>query len=137
VTIDLTPLERAISQLERSLGYIDSDLARRDLGLQEQFRMAAIQAFEFTYELSWRALKRYLDISAASPTELDALTFKNWFRMGAEKGLISNPEAGFGYREKRNLTAHAYDEAKAQAVLSALPAFARDARDLLRRLEER
>lgn len=137
VTLDLTPLEKGVSQLDKSLAYLDSDLARPDPGLREQFRAAVIQAFEFTYELCWRAIKRFLDLTAASPSEVDALTFKDWFRIGAEKGIVADPEAWFRYREKQNVTAHTYDAATAEEVLAVLPSFARDARDFLSRLGKR
>jgi nucleotidyltransferase substrate binding protein (TIGR01987 family) len=137
MTLDLTPLEKGVSQLEKSLAYLDSDLARQDQGLREQFRAAAIQAAEFTYELCWRTLKRYLDLTVASPSEVDALTFKDWFRIGAEKGLVADPEAWFCCREKPNITVHTYDAATAEEVLAVLPPFARDARDLLSRLRKR
>ena len=44
--LDLTALQDSIAALERSLGYLQSDLAH-DPGVREQFRAAAIQAFEF------------------------------------------------------------------------------------------
>ena len=128
MTLDLTPLEKGVSQLEKSLAYLDSDLARQDQGLREQFRAAAIQAAEFTVELCWRTLKRYLDLTVASPSEVDTLTFKDWFRIGAEKGLVADPEAWFCCREKPNITVHTYDAATAEEVLAVLPPFARDAR---------
>lgn len=34
-----------------------------------------IQCFEFTYELSHKMLKRYLESTAASPEEIDFITF--------------------------------------------------------------
>jgi len=41
----------ALAALNASLGHLDSDLAA-DPSLRDQFRAAAIQAFEFTYELA-------------------------------------------------------------------------------------
>ena len=46
-------------------------------------------------------------------------------------------EAWFLYRAKRNLTTHTYNQATAEEVFAALPGFARDAQDLLQRIEER
>ena len=41
------------------------------------------------------------------------------------------------YRDKRNITSHTYDAAKAAEVAAVLPAFALDASALLRALEQR
>ena len=43
--LDLTSLRDALSALNTSLSYLGSDLAK-DAGLRDQFRAAAIQAFE-------------------------------------------------------------------------------------------
>ena len=41
------------------------------------------------------------------------------------------------YRDKRNITSHTYNEAKAIAVAAVVPDFARDVQSLLRRLRAR
>jgi len=47
--LDLTPLEKALAQLEQSLSCLRSELAAGDSGLRAQFRAAAIQGLERTY----------------------------------------------------------------------------------------
>ena len=49
MTPDHTALEKSLGQLEKSLGYLNSEAARGDTGLREQFRTATIKAFEYTY----------------------------------------------------------------------------------------
>lgn len=44
--------------------------------------------------------------------------------------------AWFVYRDKRNITSHTYDPAKAAEVAAVLPDFARHARELLQRLAQ-
>lgn len=68
---------------------------------------------------------------------MDQLPFKEVIRVGAERGLIAVPERWFDYRNKRNITSHTYDEAKAREVFSVLSDFAADAADLLARLNAR
>ena len=55
--LDLTPLEDAVAQLEEALDIYHSDLALDHPRLKRHLRAAVIQAFEFTYELSFRMLK--------------------------------------------------------------------------------
>src|SRR5882757_2845720 len=58
--LDLSALQDAITALDKSLGYLYSDLAK-DPDLREQFRAACILAFEFTYEVVYKMLKRQLE----------------------------------------------------------------------------
>jgi nucleotidyltransferase substrate binding protein (TIGR01987 family) len=134
MVLDLSSLERALAQLEKSLGYVESVMAREDAGIREQFRAAAIQAFEFTYELAWKMLKRRLEQDAPTPAEVDHLSFRELIRMGAERGFLSDPERWFEYRDKRNQTAHTYSESTAESVLAAAKRFEPDVRGLLEKL---
>ena len=67
--LDYSSLESAVAQLQRSFDYLHSDLARKDDGLREQFRAATIQAFEFSYELAVRMIRRQLVLIVANPDE--------------------------------------------------------------------
>ena len=57
-------------------------------------------------------------------------------RVAAERGLIADPKAWFGYRELRNMTSHTYNPDKGAKVFAAIPKFAVDARSLLGRLND-
>jgi len=129
--IDLTSFAKALSSLER--GITRSQASPED----EEFRDAVIQRFEFTYELAWKSLKRVLAEEAPSPAELEAVSFRDLIRIGAEKGVIDDPLAWFGFREGRNISSHTYDEVKAAEVYRAALSFAVEAKELLGRLEAR
>jgi nucleotidyltransferase substrate binding protein (TIGR01987 family) len=135
--LDLTVLEKALAQLEQSLSYLHSDLAARDAGLRAQFRAAAIQGFEFTYELSVKMIRRQLAQISAVPAELAEMAYQDLIREAADAGLLVDPEGFFLYREIRNITAHTYDEAKAERVLGVLEAFRKDVLVLLKELKRR
>lgn len=57
--------------------------------------------------------------------------------MAAEKGLIGDVEAWFGFRQMRNITAQTYDLVKAQQVYAGLRGFLSHADMLLGRLASR
>lgn len=57
--------------LKKSLAYAHSPAAAAHSGLREQLRNSVIHCFEFTYELSWKMPKRYLEATEASPADLD------------------------------------------------------------------
>ena len=134
--LDLSSLRDALSALNVSLGYLESDLAE-DPGLKEQFRAASIQAFEFTYELAFKFMKRQLEQIVPVPSAVDEMTFMQVVRSAAEAGLVTSVSRFHAYREARNITSHSYDREKAQRIVAELPSFAADVAHLLAQLEAR
>jgi nucleotidyltransferase substrate binding protein (TIGR01987 family) len=136
--IDLTSLGRAIAQLEEALAYAGSDLARNDNRLARQFRAAAIQAFEFTYELSYKTLKRFLAETEPNPQHVQAMDFNGTVRLGYARGLLAEEISVWRrFRENRSVTSHTYNEDKAQAVFDAIPRFLDEVRFLFAQIIER
>lgn len=136
--LEYAPLANAIAQLEKSLTYAHSPAALADAGLREQLRNSVIQCFEFTYELSWKMLKRFLEATEASPAELDLATFQSLIRLGNERGLLkSDWNAWKTYRQARTDSSHTYDAAKAEAVFGIAPQFLDEAKVLLTNLQRR
>ena len=134
--LDVSSLRNALTALEKSLKFLGSDLAR-DPDLREQFRAAAIQAFEFTHESAFKMLKRQLEQMSADPAAVDTLGYMDIVRSGAEAGLVRDIARYRDYREKRNITSHTYDQAKAEQIVSVLNDFRDDIRHLLAELERR
>ena len=138
MTLDYTPLASAIGQLEKSLAYANSPAARADSGLQEQLRNSVIQCFEFTYELSWKMLKRFLEATEPSPADLDLATFQSLIRLGNERGLLRSDWTMWKtFRQARTDSSHTYNQAKALEVFAIAPMFLDEARALLAKLEKR
>ena len=138
MALDLSSLEKAIGQLDKAHALTLSDLAKSDAEVAQAFRMAAIQAFEFTYELCFRMLKRFLKMSEPNPERIDDATFQSLIRLGCERGLLrSDLPRWMEYRRKRGITSHTYDEQKALEVFSVVPDFIREARHLFDKLKER
>ncbi len=79
-------------------------------------------------------LKRKLKADAATPEDIDRMSFKELIREGAIRGFVENPEKWFEYREQRNITSHIYDEKKAKSVYKTAIEFLPDARKLLDQL---
>lgn len=68
-------------------------------------RQGVIQSFEFTFELSWKTLKDYLEaqgVLCQFPREVIKQAFQNQ--------IISEGELWLDMLGKRNLLAHTYDE---------------------------
>ena len=137
MALDLNSLRKAVGSLARAVnvaatmiqGTVDTD--------QEQVvRAGVIQNFEFTYELCWKFIKRWLEANSGG-SAVDGLTMKELFRLAAESHLIKDVQAWFEYHRKRNQTAHTYDENTAEAVYETAVRFVTDAQDLLQALEAR
>ena len=136
--LDLSPLDNAVAQLGESLELYDSDIVRQYPVIRNQMRAGAIQAFEFTYELSVRMIKRYLEQVSANPAEVDLLDFRNLLRMAGSQGLLrSELDAWMRYRASRGITSHTYNEERAEQVFQGIPEFLEDARHLLNQLQDK
>lgn len=137
--LDLSSLRAAIDSLLQGLAVVGDQnwFGAQSIAVQNTLIAGVIQNFEFVYEQSIKMLRRELERSAASPTEVDFDNFRDLLRTAAEKGLIANVQAWFSYRKMRNITAHTYDHAKAQQVYAGTLAFIDDAKDVLARLEVR
>ncbi|WP_103035602.1 HI0074 family nucleotidyltransferase substrate-binding subunit, partial [Castellaniella caeni] len=97
-----------------------------------------IQRFEFSYEISHKMLKRYLEMSSASPSVFDGMAFQDLIRTGNEQGLLLGDWPRWRtYREMRGKTSHTYDEKIALEVVQHIPAFLREARYLRDQLKAR
>lgn len=136
--LDLSSFEKAIFQLKDSLEMYHSDLVQKNPRLILHMRAAAIQAFEFTYELAWKTLKRYLEMTEPDPAEVDHMSFANLIRTGCERGLLlTELSAWKDYRRERGTTSHTYDQEKAIEILNKLPNFLQEAEYLFAQLKNR
>jgi nucleotidyltransferase substrate binding protein (TIGR01987 family) len=137
--LDLSSLRAAIDSLLQGLAVVGNKdwFCAQSVAVQNTLIAGVIQNFEFVYEQSIKMLRREMERSAASPTEVDFDSFRDLLRTAAEKGLIANVDAWFSHRKMRNITAHTYDHEKAQQVYVGTLAFIDDAKDVLTRLELR
>jgi len=123
--IDLNPLTRAIDRLQEGWAEYQREPARAIV------RDGLIQRFEFTYEISHRTLKRYLQATSASPEEYDTMPFQDLIRSGNKAGLLQGDwPAWRAFRHMRSLTSHTYDEAVALEVVAGIATFIEEAAHL-------
>ena len=82
-------------------------------------RDAAIQRFEYSTEACWKAAQSVLSIQSG----LDLASPKSVIRSYAQNALLTEADARLAMElvDDRNLTAHTYNEALAQAIWSRLP----------------
>lgn len=110
MSLDFLPLKNSLDHLEKSLKYSTSELAQSNPDLFEQFRNSVIQCFGFTYELSHKMLKRFLEATSANPEEVDLASFQDLIRSGNEKALLRSDWTAWKiYRQARTDSSHTYD----------------------------
>jgi len=130
--LDLTALRNAITRLQEGLFRYEQDIS------DTQIRDGLIQRFEFTYELSHKTLKRYLESVSATPEQYDNTAFPDLIRSANEQALLLGDWSKWkGYRDMRSKTSHTYDEDIALEVVAAIPAFLAEAKYLRDQLEKR
>lgn len=137
--LDFSSLRSAINSLEESLGVINKYLAQNNQDNTPEyrtFRAGVIQNFEFTYELSWKAIRTWLAENLGK-TVVDGITRKELFRLAAEYKLIDNVEAWFNYHFQRNQTSHTYEEKTAVEVFSITDEFLQDSAKLYAQLQQK
>jgi nucleotidyltransferase substrate binding protein (TIGR01987 family) len=127
--IDFSSLRKAIAVLAEALTLWQSQA--EGSVLKPHLRSAVIQSFEFSYELSLRSLRRVLVERSGSAEQITDLSFNDMLRAAADAGLLTDQAAWRTWRELRNATSHAYDEAKAQQVAEGAERFLIDALALL------
>ena len=138
MALELESLEKAVTALNRALEKSDDQALMRSLDpvVQDVIKSGVIQHFEFTYELSWKFMKRWLETNV-SPAVADGVTRRELYRHAAESRLIDDVDGWMRNHTARNLTAHSYAPAVAERVYAAAHDFARDAVKLLAVLKAR
>ena len=98
---------RALQRLRTAL--------RKELDEDDLYLDATIQRFEFCFELAWKLMKAalsYEGIEVSSP--------RGSIREGWKQGLVQEAETWLDMLEKRNLSAHTYNEQTAQVIYAAV-----------------
>ncbi|MHB1664177.1 MAG: nucleotidyltransferase substrate binding protein [bacterium] len=137
MTLDLSSLQKAINSLGRAIKVADS-VIKGDVNTDEEevIRAGVIHNFEFTYELCWKFMKRWLEINIGG-ANLDGATRRELFREASKSGLIDYIDSWMEYHGARNETSHTYDNDKAEDVFDVTKNFLKDAKQLLSILEKK
>lgn len=97
--------KKALAKLREALLLPESEIVRD----------AAIQRFEFTYEMAWKTIKLYLftkDIELNSPKDTIIAAFENH--------IIEDGNGWSKLQRMRNLTSHTYDSSSSFEVYNYL-----------------
>ncbi len=138
MSLELSSLEKALASLERALNFTNRKLSEGKIEQDEIeiYKAAVIQNFEFSYELCWKFMKRWLELNV-TPGMMEGVTRKQLFRYATENLLITDFEAWVVYHDLRNKTSHTYDSDVADVIFKKAGLFLEDAKSFLKALEVR
>jgi len=136
--LDLSSLRKAVESLEKTVRVADDDafMSRLEEDQKQAVKAGVIQNFEFTYELCWKFMKRWLEMNLGS-VYVAGVSRRQLFRLSAEHQLLSDVDRWMEYHDARNETAHTYDESTAEDVFDTAHKFLADSQKLLQALEAR
>lgn len=110
--------EERISDLKKALDRLEEAISiSKELDITT-LRDGVIQRFEFTMELSWKALKSLLNSEGVE----EATTPKSTVKAGYKSGVIKNVEIWLEMLDDRNLTSHIYNQAIADEIYERIVA---------------
>ena len=102
--------KQRFSNYEKALTHLDDALHIKNPDIIQ--KAGIIQFFEMSYELAWNTVKDFLEDQGF----VDVNSPRNALKKAFETDLIADGHTWLELLLDRNLTAHAYDEAKATAV---------------------
>lgn len=121
--ISLKPLKDAFEQFKKALAQPENEFIRDSV----------IQRFEFTFELSWRSMQKFLE---ADRPLADAST-RNILREAHAQGLIPAVEPWFEFQKFRNMTSHVYSEKVSKEIYEKVKSFPPFCQALISTLEKK
>jgi nucleotidyltransferase substrate binding protein (TIGR01987 family) len=133
--LDYSSLEKAIHTLNEAIVTYNARKEFVSASESTLMRDGIIQRFEYTFELSWKTMKRYLEMYGIE--QVDKLKNRDFFRSCYEAGLIRDPLVWFDFLQDRNQTSHTYDQVVAVDVYDSAVKFIADVQFLLAQLQER
>ena len=138
MALDLSSLTDAVASLESALDVADHFINSGKFSKKEieVVKAGVIQNFEFTYELCWKFMKRWLDINH-SESFTAGITRKQLFRYALENLLIEDFDRWLAYHELRNKTSHTYDELISAEIFKSARQFHNDAKMFLKAIEKK
>ena len=89
-----------------------------------------VKRFEFTYEISWKTIKRYMDFIG-----IDCPNPRSCFKEALVQGLIMDEAVWLDMIERRNLSSHIYDQDEIKEILQRLNDYVRAFEELEERIE--
>jgi len=133
--LDLTTFKMAINSMEDLVIQMETvEELKLNKTLTLGLRAGVIQNFEFTYEIAWKYMKRWLENNVGSSI-VDGVARRQLFRLAFENGLIKDIDLWMDFHSGRNRTSHTYNLVTADEVYKVAIKFLPEVKELYSILE--
>ena len=99
--------------LDKYVEVADKEKMYKEEGFEDIYLDLVVERFEFTFEMAWKALKRYL-----SYLGIEAKNPRSVFKEAFAQRIILDENIWLDMIEQRNLSSHIYDEFEIQEILN-------------------
>jgi len=136
--LELGSFEKAINSLENLLKETENKEFMESLKpvVYNGLIAGVIQNFEFTYELSWKYMKRWLENNIGN-SEVDGVSRRQLFRLAIENKLINDVDIWMNFHVARNRTSQTSDFDTAEKVYEVAKEFIVEVKKLYKEIEKR
>lgn len=101
------------NSLKKFVEIVEGEETFKEKGFYDVYLDILVKRFEFTYEMAWKALKRYLEFLGIA-VKAPRMVFKEAF----SQEIITNEDVWLDMIEQRNLTSHIYDEYQIKDIIN-------------------
>ncbi len=116
MTEDIRWLQR-FSNYSKALAQLcDAAELANERDLSDLEKQGFVQAFEFTHELAWNAIKDFYENQGESGIQGSRAAV----RMAFKRGLIESGQVWMDMIKSRNLTSHTYDEETTEYIVELI-----------------
>ncbi len=99
--------------LDKFAQIVDKQQQFTEDGYQDIYLDLLVKRFEFTFEMSWKAIKRYLEFVGLE----SCYNPRSCFKEAYQQQLLDNERVWLDMIEMRNLSSHVYDEIQVSGLL--------------------
>ncbi len=136
MTFNLESITKALETLKTAIQLVEQR-KDEDEELILALRDSVIQRFEYTYELAWKMIQRWIAENVNPESSEPVYSRKELYRLAARWKLIRDPLPWFDYHKARNVSAHTYNEKNAEEAFQAALRIVDDVEYLISELEKR
>ncbi|MDR0911878.1 MAG: nucleotidyltransferase substrate binding protein [Methanobrevibacter sp.] len=133
--LDIEKLNNAYESLFNALDYakVKENNENDHFYTKEIIRAGVIKHFEYSYELSWKIMKKYIE---TENPDAKILTRKDLFRLAGQMGLIDNFDKWVDFHNARNKTSHTYNVKTSEEVYEIAKTFEKYMKKFINALKE-
>jgi nucleotidyltransferase substrate binding protein (TIGR01987 family) len=117
VELDLSPYLKVLNALTRALDEYKNNP-------NEFVKDSCIKRFKATYELSYKSIKRYLELIEPNLNKIETMSFQELIKLAYGKGLLLNDwEKWENYRFSISQVSYTYEDKVANEVFNDISGF--------------